>query len=46
MDNSTNIATPHLLMKLDKQEMAKTSFKLHPSDSCGDICAAESPATG
>jgi hypothetical protein len=32
--------TPHLLMKLDKQNIAKMSFKLPASDSCGDICAA------
>jgi hypothetical protein len=34
-------ATPHLLTKLDKQNMAKTSFRLPASDLCGDICAAE-----
>jgi hypothetical protein len=41
MDNATTMATPHLLMKLDKQNMAKTSFKLPASDLCGDVCAAE-----
>jgi hypothetical protein len=30
-------------MKLDKQNMAKTSFKLPASGSCGDVCAAECP---
>jgi hypothetical protein len=35
------MATPHLLMKLDKQNMAKTSFKLAASELCGDICAAQ-----
>jgi hypothetical protein len=40
------MATPHLLMKLDKQNMAKTSFKLPASDSCGDVCAAECPVNG
>jgi hypothetical protein len=40
MDNATTMAMPHLLMKLDKQNMAKTLFKLSASDSCGDICAA------
>jgi hypothetical protein len=35
------MATPHLLMTLDKQNMAKTSFKLPASDSCADVCAAE-----
>jgi hypothetical protein len=30
----------HLLMKLDKQSMAKTSFKLDASESFGDVCAA------
>jgi hypothetical protein len=35
------MAKPHFLVKLDKQNMAKTSFKLHASESCGDVCAAE-----
>jgi hypothetical protein len=46
MDNATTIAAPHLLMKLDEQNMAKTSFKLPASDSCGDVCAAECPVNG
>jgi hypothetical protein len=46
MDNATNMATPHLLMKLDKQNMAKTSFKLAASVACGDVCAAECPVNG
>jgi hypothetical protein len=46
MDNATTMATPHLLMKLDKQNMAKTSLKLPASDSCGDVCAAEGPVNG
>jgi hypothetical protein len=41
MDNTTTMATPLLLMKLDKQNMAKISFKLPASDSYGDVCAAE-----
>jgi hypothetical protein len=40
------MATPHLLMKLVKQNMAKTTFKLPTSDSCGDVCAAECPVNG
>jgi hypothetical protein len=40
------MATPHLLMKLHKQNMANTSFKLAASDSCGDVCAAECPVYG
>jgi hypothetical protein len=39
--NATAMATPHLLIKLDKQNMAKTSFKLPASETCGDVCAAE-----
>jgi hypothetical protein len=46
MDNATNMVTPHFLMKLDKQDMAKMSFKLHASDSCGDVCAGECPVNG
>jgi hypothetical protein len=46
MDNAANMATPHLLMKLDRQNIAKTSFKLPASDSCGDDCAAECPVNG
>jgi exonuclease III len=38
------MATPHLFMKLDKLNMAKTSFKLAASETCGEICAAECPA--
>jgi exonuclease III len=44
--NATTMATPLLLMKLDEQNMAKTSFKLPASDSCGDVCAAECPVNG
>jgi hypothetical protein len=40
------MATPHLLMKLDTQNMAKTSSKLPASESCGDVCAAECPVNG
>jgi hypothetical protein len=40
------MATPHPLMKLDKQNMAKTPSKLAASDSCGDVCAAECPVNG
>jgi hypothetical protein len=46
MNNATIMVTPHLLIKLDKQNMAKTSFKLPASDSCGDVCAAECPVNG
>jgi hypothetical protein len=40
------MATPHLLMKLDKQNVIKTSFKLPALDSCGDVCAAECLVNG
>jgi hypothetical protein len=40
------MATPHLLMKLDKQNMANISFKLAASESWGDVCAAECPVNG
>jgi hypothetical protein len=40
------MATPHLFMKVDKQNMAKTLFKLPASDSCRDVCAAECPVNG
>jgi hypothetical protein len=46
MDNATTMATPHLLMKLDKQNLAKTSLKLAAWDHCGDACAAEWPVNG
>jgi hypothetical protein len=46
MDNATTMAQPHLLMKLDKQKMGKTSFKLAASESCGDVCAAECLVNG
>jgi hypothetical protein len=46
MDNVTAMATPHLLMKLDKQNLANTLFKLPASDSCGDVCAAECLVNG
>jgi hypothetical protein len=39
------MATAHLLMKLDKQNVAKT-FKLASSDSCGDVCVAECLVNG
>jgi hypothetical protein len=35
------MAKSHLLLKLDKQNMEKTTFKLDASESCGDICVAE-----
>jgi hypothetical protein len=41
MDNAITMATHHLLMKLHRQNMAKTSFKLPASDSSGDVCTAE-----
>jgi hypothetical protein len=45
--NDTTIrATPHLLMRLDTQIMAKKSFKVAASDSCGDICAVEFLVSG
>jgi hypothetical protein len=37
------MATPQLLMTLDKQNMGKTSFKL---ESCGDICTAKCLVNG
>jgi hypothetical protein len=36
----------HLLMKLEKQNMTKTSFKLAASESCGDVWAAECTVNG
>jgi hypothetical protein len=45
-NNATTTATPHLLMKLDKRNMAKTSFKLPASESCGDVCAAKCLVNG
>jgi hypothetical protein len=44
--NTTTMATSHLLMQLDKQNMAKTSFKLSASESFGDFCAAKCLANG
>jgi hypothetical protein len=46
MDNATTMATPLFLMKLDKENMAKTSFKLSASDSSGEVCAAECLVNG
>jgi hypothetical protein len=43
---ASTMAKPHFLMKLDKQNMAKTSFKLPASESCGDVCAAECLVNG
>jgi hypothetical protein len=40
------ISAGHLLMKLDKQNMAEILFKLAASESCGDICAAECLVNG
>jgi hypothetical protein len=40
------MSTPHLLMKLDKQNMAMSSFKLAASEWCGGICAAVSLVNG
>jgi hypothetical protein len=40
-DKFLEIFPAHLLMGLDKQNMAKTSFKLAASESCGDVCATE-----
>jgi hypothetical protein len=37
MDDVTTMATPHLLMKLNKQNMAKTAFKFPLSDTCGSV---------
>jgi hypothetical protein len=45
-NKASTMATPHLLMKLDKPNMAKTSFKLPASESCGDVCAAECLVNG
>jgi hypothetical protein len=41
INNATIMATPYLPMKLDKPNMAKTSFKLPSSDSRGDVYPAE-----
>jgi hypothetical protein len=46
MINATTLVNLHLLMKLDKQNMAKTSIKLSASESCGDVCAAECLVNG
>jgi hypothetical protein len=46
MDNITTMTMPHLLMKLVKQNIAKTSLKLPASDSSGDICVAECLVNG
>jgi hypothetical protein len=40
------MATPHLLMKLDKQKMAKALLNLAASELYGDICAAECLVNG
>jgi hypothetical protein len=45
-DRYLQISPVHLFMKLDKQNMAKTSFKLAASESCGDVCAGECLANG
>jgi hypothetical protein len=45
-NNSTTMATPHLHLKLDKQNTAKTSFEIAASKSCGDVCATECPVNG
>jgi hypothetical protein len=45
-NNATIMATHHILKKLDKPRMTKTSFKLAASESCGDICAAECLVNG
>jgi hypothetical protein len=44
--NATTTAAPHLLMKLDEQNTAKTSFKSAASELCGDIFAAECLVNG
>jgi hypothetical protein len=46
MNNAATMAAPYLLMKRDKQNMAKTLFKLPASDLCGDVCAAECLVNG
>jgi hypothetical protein len=46
MDNATTMATPQFLMKLNKQNMAKTPLKLPASDSCGDVCAVQCLVNG
>jgi hypothetical protein len=40
-NNTTTVAAPHLLVKLDEQNMTKMSFKLAASESCADIRAAK-----
>jgi hypothetical protein len=44
--NATNMAMPRLLIKLDKQNMAKTLFKLLASESCGDVRIAQCLVNG
>jgi hypothetical protein len=46
MDKATTMAMPHLLMKMDKQNITKTPFKLPALDSCRDVCAAQCPVNG
>jgi hypothetical protein len=45
MDNATTVAMPHL-MKLDKQNMAKTSFKLPASDLCSRVSCKWTKSAG
>jgi hypothetical protein len=46
MYNATTMATPLFLMKLDEQNVGKTSFKLPASDSCGEVCEADCLVNG
>jgi hypothetical protein len=45
-DKYLGISSGHLLMKLDKQNMTKMSFKLAASELRGDVCAAECLVNG
>lgn len=45
-ENNNAMATTHILMKLEKQNMTKPSFKLAASESCGDVHAAECLVNG
>jgi hypothetical protein len=45
-NNATTMANHHLLMKPNKQNMAKTSFELAASEMCRDVCVAECLVNG
>jgi hypothetical protein len=45
-DKYLEMSPGHLLVKLDKQNMAKMSFKLSASESCEDVCAPQCLVNG